>query len=352
MNRKSGLTILIPALVFIGTMATAAAPIGTSERYSRVVVHGASLVGNLAGDPPDRQVSVYLPPGYSREPGRRYPVLYLLHGFTDSDANWFGLEGRKHFVNVPKAVDRAFAAGVREMIVVMPDAYTRFQGSMYSNSALNGDWETFISRDLVRYVDAHYRTLARPEGRGLAGHSMGGYGTLRVAMKAPGVFSALYVMSPCCLAPGSPPPDAQALARAAAVRTPDEIAAADFFTKAMLASAAAWSPDPKNPPLFISLPIGDSDKVAEVLADWTANGPVFMVHQYLPALKSYRAIALDSGDQDPVPARIQRLHELLDNYGIRHSIDIYPGDHVNRIDERLSSKVLPFFAEQLAADKK
>ena len=168
-----------------------------------MVVHGASLVGNLAGDSPDRNVSVYLPPSYAKQPQRRYPVLYLLHGFTDSDARWFGLQGQ-HFVNVPKAVDAAYAAGVAEMIVVMPDAFTKFQGSMYSNSALNGDWETFVSRDLVAYVDSHYRTIAKPEGRGLGGHSMGGYGTLRVGMKAPGVFSALYVMSPCCLAARSP----------------------------------------------------------------------------------------------------------------------------------------------------
>ena len=115
----------------------------------RIVVHGESLVGNLAGDSPDRQVSVYLPPSYAGQAHRRYPVLYLLHDFTDSDAKWFGLEG-KHFVNVPTAVDAAFAHGVAEMIVVMPNAFTRYQGSMYSNSAVTGDWETFVTRDLVR----------------------------------------------------------------------------------------------------------------------------------------------------------------------------------------------------------
>jgi S-formylglutathione hydrolase len=308
------------------------------------------LVGNLAGDSPDRQVSVYLPPSYAKQPKRRYPVLYLLHGFTDSDANWFGLTGQ-HFVHVPKAVDAAYAAGVAEMIVVMPDAFTKFQGSMYSNSAVNGDWETFVSRDLVAFMDSHYRTVAKPEARGLGGHSMGGYGTLRVGMKAPGVFSALYVMSPCCLASRAPP-DAQMLARVATVKTAEEIAAADFFTKAMLASAAAWSPDPKNPPLYLRLPIGDSDQVADVMAAWSASAPVYMLHQYLPALKTYRAIVIDAGDQDPVTTGIPRLHELMENYGIRHSFEIYPGDHVNRIGERLTSKVLPFFAEQFAVAAK
>ena len=350
MYRLLRVAISVAAFLVVCPPAQTAAPAGAGERYSRVVVHGASLVGNLAGDSPDRHVSVYLPPSYAKQPKRRYPVLYLLHGFTDSDARWFGLQG-EHFVHVPKAVDAAYAAGVREMIVVMPDAFTKFQGSMYSSSALNGDWETFVSRDLVAYVDSHYRTVAKPEGRGLGGHSMGGYGTLRVGMKAPGVFSALYVMSPCCLAANAAP-DSQLLVPAAAIKSAQEIAAADFFTKAMLASAAAWSPDPKNPPLYLSLPTGDPAKVSEVMAAWSASAPVFMVHQYLPALKTYRAIVLDAGDQDPVTTGIQRLHELLDNYGIHHSFEIYPGDHVNRIDERLRSKVLPFFAEQLAVTAK
>ena len=134
MYRRLRFTISVAVLAFAGALANADTPAGSTERYSRVVVHGASLVGNLAGDSPDRHVSVYLPPSYAKQPKRRYPVLYLLHGFTDSDANWFGVKGQ-HFVNVPKAVDAAYAAGVREMIVVMPDAFTKFQGSMYSNSA-------------------------------------------------------------------------------------------------------------------------------------------------------------------------------------------------------------------------
>src|SRR5687767_4624897 len=167
-------------------------------KYERIKVHGRSLVGNLAGDSPDRMVSVYLPPGYTKNPKRRYPVLYLLHGFTDSDSRWFGLDG-KHFVHVPSAVDRAFANGVREMIIVMPDAFTKYQGSMYSSSAVNGDWEAFVAQDLVAYVDKHYRTLSNRASRGLAGYSMGGYGTIRVGMKYPEVFSSLYALSPCCM---------------------------------------------------------------------------------------------------------------------------------------------------------
>jgi S-formylglutathione hydrolase FrmB len=73
------------------------------------------------------------------------------------------------------------------------------QGSMYSNSPTTGDWERFVAEDLVAFIDSHYRTLAKPISRGLAGQFMGGYGALRIGMKRPDVFSSLYIMSACCL---------------------------------------------------------------------------------------------------------------------------------------------------------
>ena len=91
----------------------AASPLHTAGKYERITVHGPSLVGNLEGDSPDRMVSVYLPPSYAKHPNARYPVLYLLHGFTDSDSNWYGLRG-PHFINVQRAVDRGNAAGAKE----------------------------------------------------------------------------------------------------------------------------------------------------------------------------------------------------------------------------------------------
>ena len=149
-----------------------------------ITVHGRSLEGNLDNNPADRQVSVYLPPSYSRDLKRRYPVVYFLHGFSDTNAKWFGAEPK--WVNLRNLLDRTIANGtVKEMIAVVPNAYTRFQGSFYSNSIVTGNWEDFITNDLVRYIDAHYRTLSSTESRGLAGHSMGGYGTIRIGMKHP-----------------------------------------------------------------------------------------------------------------------------------------------------------------------
>jgi enterochelin esterase-like enzyme len=336
------------AAVLLGSVigAHAASPPTEAGRYERVTVHGKSLEGNLEGDSADRPVSIYLPPGYGKDPKRLFPVIYLLHGFTDSDSNWFGRSGQ-HFVNVPQAADAAWAAGVSEFILVMPNAFTKYQGSMYSNSAAVGDWETFVARELVAWVDAHYRTIAKPASRGLAGHSMGGYGTLRIAMKQPGVFSSIYAMSSCCLVP-NPNSDPRMFESAARVRTDQDIAAADFFTKAMLASAAAWSPNPHKPPLYIDLPLRDGRVAQDIVMLWNANMPTVMAHQYLPALRSYKAIGLEAGEKDPVSAEgTKQLHALLENYSIAHGYESYDGDHLNRIHERITTKLLPFFAAHL-----
>jgi len=105
-----------------------------------IKVHAASLEGNLEGDSADRDVSIYLPPSYATDKHRRYPVVYFLHGFTDSDDKWYG--PTKHWINLPTVIDKALqAAGNREIIFVTPNAFTRYQGSMYSSSVTTGDWK-------------------------------------------------------------------------------------------------------------------------------------------------------------------------------------------------------------------
>jgi S-formylglutathione hydrolase FrmB len=319
-------------------------------KYERLKVHGRSLEGNLSNDAADRDVSVYLPPSYAKEKGRRYPVLYLLHGFTDSDDRWFGL--RQHFINVPLTADKAFAAGVPEMIIVMPNAFTKFHGSMYSNSVTTGDWEAFIAQDLVSFVDGHYRTIPDRASRGLAGHSMGGYGTVRLGLKSPEVFSNLYALSPCCMAPNMNPGSAMEK-QIELIKTQEDIDKANFGILAQLASAAAWSPDPKNPPFYFALPVKDGQMQPDVVARWAANAPLAMVHQYVPSLRKFKAIAMDAGDKDMgINDTVRTLDQILTNYGIQHVSEIYEGDHVSRVAERLASKVLPFFGTNLSFTKK
>jgi S-formylglutathione hydrolase len=311
----------------------------------RITVHGKSLEGNLEGDSPDRDVCVYLPFSYSTASSRRYPVIYLLHGFTDSTDNWFGF--KSHFISVPAAADKALASGgSREMIIVMPNAFTRYQGSMYSNSATTGDWETFVAKELVAYIDAHYRTIARRESRGLAGHSMGGYGTLRIGMKNPEVFSNVYILSPCCMAP--PTQVSPSWPKAEKIQSPDEVEHADFGTKAALASAAAWSPNPDLPPLFLDLPSRNGEFRPGIAAKWAANAPLAMVDQYIDRLKQLHAIAVDAGAQDAAIAEtVKTLDRILTSYKIDHTFEIYEGTHTSKIAERVETRVLPFFSRNL-----
>jgi S-formylglutathione hydrolase len=348
MKSAFSLALLFSLFLPVGILMSQTEAQPKKGTVQRIKVHGKALEGNLEGDTPDRDVSIYLPPSYQTARNRRYPVIYLLHGFTDSDERWFGLI--RHFVDVPAAADKALAgSATREMIIVMPNAYTAFQGSMYSSSATTGDWEGYITQDLVSYIDSHYRTIADVRSRGLAGHSMGGYGAVRIGMRRPEVYSSLYILSPCCMSANLNP---QGLARAEAIHTMEEVAKADFGTKAALASAAAWSPNPKNPPFFFDLPSKDGQIQPAIVAKWAANAPLAMIDQYIPNLKKLHAIAVDAGTQDTgIAGTVKILDAVLSQYGISHVFEIYEGNHINRIGERLETKVLPFFSSNLSFDR-
>jgi S-formylglutathione hydrolase len=341
------ITYWIPVVMVVlaGWLAAQNGSAPAKGAVEKIVVHGASLEGNLEGDSPDRNVVVYLPPSYAAERNRRYPVIYLLHGYTDSEERWFGFV--QHFINVPVLADKAIAAGVREMIIVMPNAYTKYQGSMYSNSAVTGDWEAYVSHDLVEYMDAHYRTIPDRMSRGLAGHSMGGYGTVRIGMKHPEVFSSMYALSPCCMTPNLPAENPNA-AKAEAIRTIEEFNKADFGAKAILASAAVWSPNPKNPPFFFDLPYKNGSLRPDIAAKWYANSPLAMMDQYIPSFRKMTAIAVDAGNMDePIASTVREMDARLTLYGIPHTAEIYEGNHVNHVGDRVEQKMLPFFAQHL-----
>jgi S-formylglutathione hydrolase FrmB len=261
---------------------------------------------------------------------------------------------------VPQTIEGAFAQGAQEMIVVLPDSKTIYNGSMYSSSVTTGDFENFIARDVVGYIDAHYRTIPNRESRGLVGHSMGGYGATRIGMKHSDVFGSLYIMSPCCLSPmtgGGPGPADKMKETAienekkiAGLKSPSDAAAAmQGFSIAQLATAAAWAPDPKNPPLYLDLPTKDGNPVPEIQAKFAANAPLAFVDQYIGNLKRYRAISMDVGDQDGLRFDAGKLHDVFDKYGISNSFEIYSGTHTSAVADRFQNHVLPFFSRNLCS---
>jgi enterochelin esterase-like enzyme len=358
-----------------GASAQTAVKKGTVEKVS---VHGNALVGNLAGESADRDVFVYLPPSYASDRNRRYPVAYLLHGYGLTGERWMT------FTKLAEAADRTMTGGsAKEMILVNPDSYTKNGGSMYSSSPTSGDWETFMAEDLVKYIDSHYRTIATRESRGLGGHSMGGYGTVRIGMKRPDVFSSLYIMSACCLmndpgpraggpgragagAPaGTPRGGEPAAGQAARAGEPgatrgagpgDGRGAAAGAGRGrgagggnvQLAEAQAWSANPNNPPDFADMPIKDGEVQPLVRQKWIANSPLAMVDQYYTNLKKYAFIGLEVGTMDGLAASNRQLDSLLTQLGVQHTFETYEGDHTNRVVERVEMNVLPFFSKSLS----
>ena len=361
---------VVVALVIIVIAAPAAGQSNGATKkgtVEKVSVHGAALQGNLEGDSPDRDVFIYLPPSYSTSRNQRYPVVYLLHGYGLTAERWMS------FTKLAEAADKDIAAGtMKEMILVNPDAFTKYSGSMYSASVTTGDWESYIADDLVSYVDGHYRTIANRLSRGLGGHSMGGYGTIRIGMKRPDVFGSLYIMSACCLmnqpfaggnrgagAPGSAPEatrgSAPEGARAAAAPEGARGAArgqgrGNFNVQGAL--AAAFSPNPKNPPDYFDNPIKDGVPQPLVVAKWAANSPLAMLDQYVTNLKKYHAIMGEVGLQDGLAAANKQMDQILTDFGVTHTFETYEGDHTNRVVERIEQKVLPFFSSQLTFAKK
>jgi enterochelin esterase-like enzyme len=362
------LVCLVAAGLAAPAAAQTAAPVKKGA-VERIMVHGASLAGNLEGDSPARDVFVYLPPSYATSRNQRYPVVYLLHGYGLTAERWMT------FTNLAEAADKTIAAGtIKEMILVSPDAFTKHSGSMYSSSPTTGDWETYIAEDLVSYIDGRYRTIANRMSRGLGGHSMGGYGTIRIGMKRPDVFSSLDVMSACCLMQNAVPAQGNRGGRAAAP-PPDrsgEPAAAGRgqaaggrgdgargagagqgrgrggFGNVQAALAAAWSPNPKNPPDFFDMPVKDGEPQPLVIAKWAANAPLAMIDQYVTNLKKYKAITIEVGTQDGLAASNRQLDQILTDFGVAHTFETYEGDHTNRVVERIETKVLPFFSRSLS----
>src|SRR5436190_20130611 len=323
---STGVSLCFPLAAQVQTEVPPPVPSAKPVTVEHLKVHGAALERNLEEDAVDREVFVFLPSGYAKEKGQRYPVVYALHGYSIGAEQW------THEIHVPQTLEGAFAQGAKEMIVVLPDSKTVHNGSMYSSSVTTGDFEQFIAHDLVAYIDAHYRTLPNRESRGLAGHSMGGYGATRIGMKHADVFGSLYIMSPCCLSPRTAGPANPEMEKALeAVKTPEDSAKLPFIARAQLATGAAWSPNPKKPPLYLDLPIKDGQPQPDVLAKWAANAPLAFIDQYIGNLRKYRAISIDVGDQDGLRVDTAKLHDVLDKYEIANHFEQYQGTHTSRV---------------------
>jgi S-formylglutathione hydrolase len=311
--------------------------------------HFTSLEGNLVGDSPKRNVIVYLPPGYDQQKKTRYPAVYLLHGYG---AN---IEGNKGWLRDDGAMFEAISRLITEkkispMIIVMPDGANRFGGSMYTNSVTTGNWEDYITRELVALIDKNYRTIAKSESRGIAGTSMGGYGALKIAMKHADVFGAVYGNSSCCLV--MPPAASESAAAAAKLASFEEAGKAPITARISLAYAAAFSPNPSNPPFYADRPEsvkgGDAPLSTAAFGRWQANIPINMVDQFVTNLRRLH-IAFDIGTQDRLLEANRLFAEALKRNRVEHNYEEFEGGHTDKTRERIKTRMLPFFSRTLVS---
>ncbi len=326
---------------------------GQDGRVMHLTIHAASIEKNLVEESADLSLDIYLPPAYEKNSKKRYPVLYWLHGYsgwknTTGKTDW-GHQGA--VITINKLIE---SGAVEPMIIVMPDGSNRFGGSFYINSYTTGNWEDFIAYELPKYIDANYRSIPKSESRGIAGHSMGGYGALKIAMKHPDIFSSVYGHCSCCLLLSPSDWDENAINEAMSIDTWDEMIKGSWWVKALHAFSAATSPNPNNPPFYSDLPYefkGDSIIISDnIKAKWSSNIPSYMADQYISNLNLLRAIALDGGDADSWTSGSQYFSDALTKIKVKNSLKIYEGGHNDMFDERFYNNILPFFSEMLTGE--
>jgi len=339
-------------LVIVAAVTSAAvllAP-GIDARVDRSTLLAQSLLENRLGESPARPLVVVLPPGYDAAGSERYPVVYLLHAWGEGPDSWvsgYGYEG----LDLSRALQAAVEAKrVGPMILVLPDARTRFGGSWYANSVTGGAWEDFVATDLVTHVDTTYRTIPDRRARGIAGQSMGGYGALRIAMNRPETFGSVLGMSaPNLVAPN---PFGEDAVRAAIDLERGTSAPPSPLARVLWSKAVAFSSMPGRAPFQAELPWsvveGQLVKSAPVWERWLASTLVPMVPRRASDLRRLR-IRLEAGEQDPFLGETRALAAALAGSEVPHELVVFPGDHVRGVRSRFEAGVLEFFDQGFQA---
>jgi enterochelin esterase family protein len=334
-------------------------------RRGQVVIErfeSAVLKGNPAGDPARRDIPVYLPPAYATDPTRRFPVVYVLTGYTGRGRML--LNDNPWSPSLDDRLDALLDGGrMGETIVVMPDAFTRYGGSQYMDSGATGRYGTHIAEELVSHVDRTYRTMPGAAHRGVVGKSSGGYGALSLAMRHPGVFGAVACHSgdmyfEYCYLPDVPRFAAEVMREGGilpwfgAFQAKRQKKHEDLELLNILAMAAAYSPDPAEP-LGIALPVDlETGRFRDdVWRRWLESDPLRMVERHADALRGLKLLFLDCGSRDEFHLHIGLglMTRRLTDLGIAHESERYDDGHMN-VSYRYDVS-LPKIAAALGAKK-
>jgi S-formylglutathione hydrolase FrmB len=328
-------------------------------RFERSTVTSRVLKGNRLGDPHERPLWVYLPPGVGDDPARRYPSIYLIQGFTGQVDMWWNRSALRP--NVPELVDELFAGGtVPSAVVVLVDCWTSLGGSQFLNSPGTGRYLDYLCDEVVAFVDERYPTLPGRDHRGITGKSSGGYGAMVVPMLRPDVFGALASHAGDALFEHCYLPEFAKAARAlrdeydgSYERFFADFRARPAFSKdgddALLdawAMAACYSAEPDG---TVTLPFDPATGRLrdEVWQRWLALDPVRMAAGHGDALRSLRGVYLDAGRRDEywLDLGAAAFSAELDALGVEHVFELFDATH-SGIEYRYP-RALAFLAERL-----
>ncbi|HEV2953885.1 MAG TPA: alpha/beta hydrolase-fold protein [Candidatus Dormibacteraeota bacterium] len=314
-----------------------------SGRLEERIFQSALLAGNPLGDPSQRPVLVYLPPGYDEDPYRRYPSIYVLQGYLGQVDSW---RNRKPFErNFPEVVDQLFARGeAPPAVVVFVDAWTSLGGSQFLDSPATGRYHSYLSDEIVPWIDGEYRTLAAAGHRGVMGHSSGGYGAMVTSMLRPDLFGGFASHAGDALFELCYQPEFVQVVRAlrenyggSYERFWTDFNArgtlgrpTDFILLEHWCMAASYSADPDGS-VHLPFDLTTGKLVPETWERWLAWDPVRMVPGHAQALRELRAIYLDAGRKDEYSLDLgaQAMHAALNQIGVTDvHFELFDGGHM------------------------
>lgn len=346
---RKKIIIVLAFLIFIA--------VGAEENYMiDREINGESLKNNMTGDKTIRKIGLILPKSYLTDASKRYPVIYFLPGYGTSYSDFYTQ------FNMEAAIKEIRENNLKEMIVVIAGGDSSVSGTFYANSPVTGNWEDYISSDVVKFVDENYRTIADSASRGIAGHSMGGFGSLNIGMHHPEIFGVIYCLSPAIFTDvkGKMFDDEKEI-----LAMIKKINGFNGITDAMakkkmkyylqnMGYGMAFAPSEEMP--YFKYPYIEKDgkliEDPEVMMLWEngAGGWKTKINTYSENLKKLRGIFIDFGIRDDnkfIPEGCLYLDELLKTANIDHKIEEYDGNHSDKLSERMGKSMFPFFEERL-----
>jgi S-formylglutathione hydrolase FrmB len=330
-------------------------------RFEALTFESEVLRANPLGDPSQRPLWVYLPPGYDDDPGRRFPSVYAIQGLTGQLDMWRNRAAFRR--NFPELADELFASGeAPPCVIVWVDCWTSLGGSQFLDSPATGRYHTYLCDEVVPFVDQRYQTLDAPQHRGIMGHSSGGYGAMVTPMLRPDLFGGLATHAGDALFEACYEPEMREAARAlrddydgSIDRFWEDFRARPAFTKGsdgvlqnLACMAACYSAEEDG---SVRLPFdpltGKLDD--EVWERWLRWDPVRMVPRHADALRGMRAIYIDAGRRDEyyLDLGADAFRRALEGVGMTQvRFELFDGGH-GRIEYRYPIS-LTYLAERLS----